>query len=118
MLRLVADEDFNNDILRGLKRREPTLDIVRVQDVGLRMADDETHLTWAAQEGRVILSHDHATLIAAAYRRVELGLPMSGVIEVSKDMAVGHAIDDILLLAVGSYEGELDGRVLFVPLNF
>lgn len=32
MLRLAADEDFNNRILRGLIRRQPELDIVRVQD--------------------------------------------------------------------------------------
>ena len=35
MLRLAADENLNNDILRGLLRRRPGLDIVRIQDVGL-----------------------------------------------------------------------------------
>ena len=32
MLRLAAVENFNNDVLRGMHRREPALDIVRVQD--------------------------------------------------------------------------------------
>ncbi len=40
MLLLVADENFNNDIVRGVLRKNPGLDIVRVQDVGLRGADD------------------------------------------------------------------------------
>lgn len=35
MLRLAADENFNNDIIRGLLRHKPDLDIVRIQDVGL-----------------------------------------------------------------------------------
>jgi len=35
MLKLAADENFNNDIIRGLLRRKPDLDIVRIQDVGL-----------------------------------------------------------------------------------
>jgi hypothetical protein len=56
MLRLVADENFNNNIVRGLLRREPDLDIVRVQDVGLSGVDDPTVLEWAAQEGRVLLA--------------------------------------------------------------
>ena len=30
MLLLVADENFNNDIVRGLLRKKPDLDIVRV----------------------------------------------------------------------------------------
>jgi hypothetical protein len=40
MLRLAADENFNGDIVRGLLRRNPQVDIVRVQDVGLSGAND------------------------------------------------------------------------------
>jgi len=42
MLALAADENFNNDIVRGLLRRKPDLNIVRLQDVGLSGADDPT----------------------------------------------------------------------------
>jgi hypothetical protein len=50
MLPLAADENFNNDIVRGLLRRNPRLDIVRAQDVGLSGAGDEAVLEWAARE--------------------------------------------------------------------
>lgn len=40
MMRLLADENFNGDILRGLMRRLPNLNILRVQDVGLMNAND------------------------------------------------------------------------------
>jgi hypothetical protein len=40
MLRLLADENFNGDIVRALMLRRATLDIVRVQDVGLEGRDD------------------------------------------------------------------------------
>ena len=33
-LRLLADEDFDNTILRGVFRQLPDANIVRVQDVG------------------------------------------------------------------------------------
>lgn len=39
MLRLLADENFNEDIVRGMLLRQPDLNIVRVQDVGLGGAD-------------------------------------------------------------------------------
>ncbi len=48
MLRLVADENFNGDIVRALFLRRPDLDVVRVQDVGLAGADDPRVLAWAA----------------------------------------------------------------------
>ena len=63
MLLLAADENFNNDIVRGLLRRKPDLDIVRLQDVDLSGADDPTVLEWAAQENRVLLTHDVTTKI-------------------------------------------------------
>jgi predicted nuclease of predicted toxin-antitoxin system len=62
MIRLAADENLNNDIIRGVLRRQPDLDIVRVQDVGLSSADDPVVLEWAAQEERVLLTHDVSTI--------------------------------------------------------
>jgi len=50
-LRFVSDENFDRDIVRGLLRRSPDLDIVRVQEVGLRTASDPVILEWAAQDG-------------------------------------------------------------------
>jgi predicted nuclease of predicted toxin-antitoxin system len=54
MLILVSDENFNNNIVRGLLRRKPDLDIVRVQDVGLSGAEDPNILEWAANQGRIV----------------------------------------------------------------
>ena len=117
MLLLIADENFNNDIVRGLLRRKPELDIVRVQDVGLSGADDPTILEWAAQEKRVLLTHDVTTLTKFAYERVEAGQWMPGVIEVSRSVPLGVAIDDILLLAEASHDGEWEGQILYLPLR-
>lgn len=116
MLRFVADENFNNNIVRGLLRRQPELDIIRIQDVGLSGADDPTVLQWAAQEKRVLLTHDVATITQYAYERVEAGLSMSGVFEVSLDVPIGSAIEDILLLAECSLDGEWEGQIRYLPL--
>ena len=116
MLRLAADENFDGAIIRGLLRRNARIDLVRVQDVGLSGADDEAVLTWAAQEGRILLTHDVATVTYYVYERVRAGLPMLGVIEVGQDVAIGRAIEDISLIATCSLEGEYEGQVLYVPL--
>jgi hypothetical protein len=70
MLRLAADENFNNDILRGLLRRVSDMDVVR----------------------------------------------MPGVFEVSRDVPIGRAIEDILLLVECSLDGEWEGQVRYLPL--
>jgi hypothetical protein len=117
MLLLTADENFNNDIVRGLLRRKPELDIVRVQDVGLSGADDPTILEWAAQERRVLLTHDVSTITRYAYDRVQAGKSMPGVFEVSRNVPIGIAIEDILLLAEYSLNDEWEGQVRYLPLR-
>jgi predicted nuclease of predicted toxin-antitoxin system len=85
MLKILVDENFDNTIVRGLFRRNPMLDMVRVQDVGLSGKDDPTVLEWAAQEGRILLTHDVATITRYAYDRVRQGQSMPGVIEISTE---------------------------------
>ncbi len=116
MLRLAADESLNGDIVRGLLRRKPELDVVRVQDVGLSGADDPTVLEWAASEGRILVTHDVSTLAGHAFDRVAAGKPMPGVFAVHMEAAIGPTIEDLLLLTECSLEDEWQGQVRFLPL--
>jgi hypothetical protein len=116
MLRLAADENFDGAIVRGLMRRNPEVDIVRVQDAGLSGADDPTILEWSAREGRILLTHDVSTITHYAYEHVQDRQLMPGVFEVNLDAPFGRIIEDILLLATCSLLGEWEGRVLYLPL--
>jgi len=116
MLRLVSDENFNGDIVRGLLLRRPTLDLCRVQDVGLEEADDPTILEWAATNNRILLTHDRATVPDFAYARVVSGQPMSGVFVVHDRMAVRQVIEELLLLDACSEQEEWGNLVLYLPL--
>jgi hypothetical protein len=116
MIRLAADENLNNAIIRGVLRRQPDLDIVRVQDVGLSSADDPVVLEWAAQEERVLLTHDVSTITKYAYERVRAGKQMPGVFEIGRTVPIGRAIEDVLLLAECSLDGEWEGQVRYLPL--
>lgn len=117
MLRLAADENFNYDVIRGVLRRNPEVDITSVQDAGLSGADDPTVLEWAACECRVLLTHDVATMTRYAYERVQSGKPMPGVFEVGRNVPIGTAIEEILLIAEYSLEGEWEGQVRYLPLR-
>jgi hypothetical protein len=117
MLRLAADENLNNAIVRGVVRRNPAIDIVRVQDVGLAGADDPAVLEWAAHETRVLFTHDVTTMTRYAEDRVWRGLPMPGVFEIGRDVPIGSAIADIVLVAECSVDGEWEGQVRYLPLR-
>lgn len=117
MLLLVADENFNNDIVRGLTRRKPDADIVRVQDVGLSGQDDPIILEWAAQENRVLLTHDVSTITKYAYQRVQEGKHMAGVFEIGRTAPIREIIEDLIWLIDCSLEYEWEGQVRYLPLR-
>lgn len=116
MLRLAADENLDIRIVRGLSGQAPELDIVRVQEAGLSGADDPTVLEWAARESRVLLTHDISTVTRFAWDRVREGKPMPGVVQIGAQVPIGHAVDDILILALASEPAEWADQVLFLPL--
>jgi hypothetical protein len=117
MLGFLADENLNNDIVRGLQRRYPRVDLVRVQDVGLAAVDDRVVLEWAADNQRVVLTHDVSTMTRYAYERIRDGKSMPGVFEIGRHVSVGVAIEEINLLAECSLDGEWEGQVRYLPLK-
>lgn len=116
MLKLLSDENFNGDIVRGLFLRQPNLDLLRVQDVNLRKVDDPAILNWAANNERILLTHDRATMPDFAYERLFKGQQMSGLFVVNDRILIRQAIDELLLLIVCSQQKEWKGIVLYLPL--
>jgi len=116
MIRFLLDENFNGKIVRGLRVRQPDVDMLRVQDVELYSAGDPTILEWAAQEGRILLTHDLDTMTKYASERIEQGLPMAGVILVRDTLPVAKVIDDLLTILGASEASEWENRIDFLPL--
>jgi hypothetical protein len=54
---------------------------------------------------------------AHAEARVAAGLPLPGVFEVSQYLPIGQAIEEILVLAECSVEGEWESQIRFLPLR-
>jgi hypothetical protein len=116
MLRLLADENFNGRILRSLQRQIPGLDVVRAQDTRLLGADDPALLEFAAEEERVLLSHDQQTLVGHAWQRVRSGQAMPGVVIAPTDCPIGQVLADLELLLLAGKPADLERQILFIPL--
>ena len=62
MLRLLIDQDLDHVILRGLLLRVPNLDVLTAHQAGLSNASDPDLLAWAAEQERLIVTHDRRTM--------------------------------------------------------
>lgn len=97
-VKFLADENFNNSLIRVLRHRVPNCDVIRAQDVGLSGKSDPIVLEWAAKGERIVLTHDADTMIAAASERTQRSLPMAGVI-VIRGLDYSAAVAEDLVLA-------------------
>lgn len=71
-MKWLADENFDNGIVRGILRRSPGFDVVRAQDLPhIAGKEDLVLLAWAAQNRRVVLTHDLSTMVSAMHRLLQ-----------------------------------------------
>lgn len=116
MLPLASDADVNGEIIRGLRRRVPEIDLMRAQDALPEGTPDREVLAWAAAENRVLITNDRNTMVGFAYQRVAVGEPVPGLIVTTNEQSIGSAIADIMLLAEYMPADEIkDQVVVFLP---
>src|SRR5690606_3501139 len=111
--RLLADENLDLSIVVGLKRIMSGIDVVRVQELGLRGISDPGLLAWAAKEDRVLITHDVNTVTAALSQRIAAGLSSPGVIIVRKLAPIGQSIRDLHVMLETSMPEDLRDQVSF-----
>ncbi len=116
MLSFLSDENFNGDIIRGLFLRQPNLDLLRVQDVGLQEVDDPIILEWAVINNRILLTHDRATMPDFAYERLNKGKDMAGMFVINDRMPTRQVIDELILLVDCSEQTEWKDVILYLPI--
>jgi len=116
-VRFVADVNFNKKILRGLRRRSADFEFIRLQDIGLSRLQDPKVLEWAWKEDRLLLTHDFKTMIGFFNERLEAGLPVPGVFEISSKLPIRTAIEELMIVIECSTQDEWTGRLTFIPLR-
>ena len=116
-MKFLADENFNNDILRGVWRRISDARFTRVQDTEIAGADDLHVLEYAATQGYLVLTHDVNTLRAFFYERVQAELPVPGVFLVHKQTPIGRVVDALEMMILASEPSEWDGKITYVSLT-
>ncbi|MDA1140704.1 MAG: DUF5615 family PIN-like protein [Planctomycetota bacterium] len=115
-LKYLFDEDEDQRILRGLKRRDPSVEVITVQEAGLRTAHDPEILELAASEGYVLVTQDINTMTSHLYERMDQGKTSHGVIFIPHDVGIGDSIEDLILIWSSSTAEEWLNTYDFLPI--
>src|SRR5262245_1255700 len=78
--RFLADQDFNEHIVRGVQREEPAVEFLLARDAGIEEQPDLEVLAHAAAQGLIVVSPDVNTMTAAAMTGLAAGEPLAGLI--------------------------------------
>jgi hypothetical protein len=113
--RFLADADFNQKIIFGLRRREPTIDFQTARQGDVLGHSDPEVLSIAAHENRILVSHDRATMPAHFARFTETQ-SSPGLIVVSQAADMGAVIEDLQLIWAASALEEWRDKIGFIPL--
>jgi predicted nuclease of predicted toxin-antitoxin system len=115
-VRFLADADLNKAIVTGVLRREPSVDFLTAQAAGLRGMKDPAVLALAAQQQRVLVSHDAGTMPHHFRKFREGGSPCSGIFLIPQSLDIGTAIEELLIIWLVSEAAEWNNRMEWLPL--
>jgi hypothetical protein len=114
-IRFQADADLNQILLLATIRREPAIDFQTATAAGLAGLVDGEVLTRAADEGRLLVTHDRRTM-PRTFSEFIARRQSPGLLVVPQALAVANAVDDLLLMWSASDAEEWVNRVAFLPL--
>jgi len=114
-IRFQADADFNENIVAGVLRREPQVDFRTALQGGLRGLDDMQALALAAQDGRVLVSHDRKTMPAQFAEFVRSNTSPDLFI-VSQKADLLTAIEGLLLVWAATEPEEWVNKICTIPI--
>jgi hypothetical protein len=71
---------------------------------------------WAAEQHRILVTHELKTIPKHAYERVKSGQPVPGVVAFPDSLPIGQAIEELALLVECCQPAELENLVIFLPI--
>jgi predicted nuclease of predicted toxin-antitoxin system len=114
-IRFQADADLHGAIVKGLRRLQPAIDILAADEGGLRGLLDPEVLEKAAQDGRILVSHDASTMIVHFANFLASGKHSPGVIIIRQSVPIGVSIDELHIVWEASSPEEWIDRLEFLP---
>ncbi|HLJ80603.1 MAG TPA: DUF5615 family PIN-like protein [Ktedonobacterales bacterium] len=116
--RLLADANFNEHIVRGLRRLRSDIHIVTAHQAGLDGVPDPEVLAYAARHDLILLTHDVRTMpghFADFLQSLSEGEYSPGIWYTAQTLSVGVAIQAILETWLCSGHEEYRNRELRLP---
>ncbi|HAZ48203.1 MAG TPA: hypothetical protein DCZ55_28025 [Cyanobacteria bacterium UBA11371] len=113
-IRFQADADLKQAIVTGTIRRESNIDFQSAYAAGLEGKVDREVLAIAAQDGRVLVTHDRKTM-PIEFGEFVTTQTSAGVLILSQKLAIADAIESLILIWEASTAEEWIDQIMSIP---
>jgi predicted nuclease of predicted toxin-antitoxin system len=114
-VRYQADADLNQKIVTAVLRLEPTIDFRTGHATNLAGVEDSEVLRIAASDGRVLITHDKATMPDAFGQFIQAS-ESPGVLVISRGYKLADVAEELVLIWAASELEEWVNRIVYLPL--
>ena len=116
MIRFLADASLRHAIVSGCVRREPAIDFLSAHRAKLEGMLDPDVLAIAADQGRILVTHDFPTMPRHFGEFLEARGWSPGVFLVKQRTPLAQVIDALVLAWAASEPEEWKNRIVECPL--
>jgi predicted nuclease of predicted toxin-antitoxin system len=110
-----ADADLNQIIVSAVVRRVPAIDFRTATSAGLAGLTDQEVLAVAARDGRILVTHDQATM-PRHFGEFVRSQRSPGLIVVPQHLPLGEVANDLILICAATEAEEWTDRIAFLPI--
>jgi hypothetical protein len=115
MIRFLADADLNHAIVKGCRRQEPAMDFLSAKEANLEGVPDADVLAIAAEQDRILVTHDRQTMPRHFGAFLMSGRSSPGVFLVSQQVSIGEVIEALVLIWAASDLSDWKNRIVNIP---
>ncbi len=118
MLKYLMDENVNPVYINQLRRRESDLIIRAVgePDTPGKGTLDPEILIWCEVHNFVLLTNNRKSMPVHLADHIAQGCHIPGIFIFNPDMGIGETLDELIVIAGGSFDGEYQDQIIHLPI--
>jgi hypothetical protein len=118
MLKYLVDENVDPTYTKQLRRLNPDLFTIAVGDITAppKGTLDPEILFWCEQNRCILVTNNRKSMPVHLADHIALGHHVPGIFILNPKLSIGENLEQLILIAEGSFEDEYQDRIEFIPL--
>jgi len=118
MLKYLIDENVSPVYTIQLRRRKPDLTIRAVGEIGTppKSTLDPAILLWCERYGFSLVTNNRSSMSVHLSDHILQDHHVPGIFILNPDLGIGDNLNELILIAEGSFDDEYQDRIVFLPI--